>query len=189
MIIGISATICAGKGTIAEYLRSKGFIPLSLSDEIREEMKMRGIELTRDNIRAWGNKIREEEGNNALARRALRRLEPGKDYAIESIRNPAEVLELKKHPQFVLIAVDAPARLRFQRALERDRERDPKTFEEFLKNDLLEEGRDEHGNERKDSNQRIGECLAMADFSIYNDSDIGTLSERINEIIDETKNR
>jgi len=85
----------------------------------------------------------------------------------------------------MLVAIDAPEKLRFERAKERNREKDPLTFEAFMKNDLLEEGKDEQGNPRKDSNQRIGECMELADFNIYNDSDIGTLSEMIKEILEE----
>ena len=184
MIIGVSGKISSGKGDIAEFLKSRGFIAMSLSDEIREEARRLNIELTRDNLRELGNRMRETEGNNVLAKRILKRIDPKKNYVLESIRNPAEVLELKSNPQFTLIAVECPARLRFERAAERNREKDPLKFEDFMKNDILEEGKDENGNPRKDSNQKIGECMKMAHFTILNDCDIGTLSERIKEVLE-----
>jgi dephospho-CoA kinase len=184
MILGVTGKNSSGKGEIANFLKSKGFIAMSLSDEIREEARKLNLELTRDNLRALGNKMREAEGNNVLAKRILQRVDPNRNYVLESIRNPAEVLELKSNPEFTLVAVDCPAKLRFARALERNRERDPLKFEDFMKNDLLEEGKDENGNVRKDSNQNIGECMRMAHFTILNDCDLGTLSERIKELMD-----
>ena len=42
MIIGLTGENCAGKGTVADYLKKKGFYYLSLSDVIREELKADG---------------------------------------------------------------------------------------------------------------------------------------------------
>jgi len=67
MIIGLTGRNASGKGEVAEYLKSKGFVYLSLSDELREEATNLGIEHTRDNLIKLGNELREKYGPNYLA--------------------------------------------------------------------------------------------------------------------------
>ncbi len=43
MILGITGTFAAGKDTVAEYLKTKGFSVFSLSDAIRDECAARVI--------------------------------------------------------------------------------------------------------------------------------------------------
>ena len=58
MIIGLTGRNAAGKGAAADFLKSKGFTFHSLSDVIREEVKRRGLELTRDALIATGPELR-----------------------------------------------------------------------------------------------------------------------------------
>ena len=44
MIIALTGKNASGKGETATYLKSKGFSYYSLSDELREELKEKGIE-------------------------------------------------------------------------------------------------------------------------------------------------
>ena len=185
MIIGVTGKNGSGKGTVVEHLLNKGFAQLSLSDEIRYEAKKRGIELARPELQRLGIIMRQEEGSNVLAKRALSKAEPGKNYVVDSIRNPAEVAELKKSPDFFLIAIDAPAQIRFEWLRKRNRESDPKSWEEFLETDLKEEGRDKFGNDRGESSQKVSECITTADFHILNDGDIGNLWRKTEDVFQE----
>lgn len=132
MIIGLVGQNCAGKDTAANYLVSKGFVRYSLSDYLRGELEKQGVTPTRDNLIALGNKFREEKGAGYLSEKALEAIGQGKNYVIVSIRNPEEARVLMRRPDFVLVAMEAPARVRFERMLARKREEDPKTFEEFM---------------------------------------------------------
>ena len=67
MIIGLTGKNAAGKGEIANYLKTKGFVYYSLSDVIREEATKRGLEHTRDNLIRLGTEMRETHGNSILA--------------------------------------------------------------------------------------------------------------------------
>jgi len=58
MIIGLTGTMASGKDAVADILKKKGFICLSLSDEVREEAKNRQIELTRENLQILGDEKR-----------------------------------------------------------------------------------------------------------------------------------
>lgn len=63
MIIGLTGTLRAGKGVVSDFLKQKGFVYLSLPDELREMAKERKIELTRENLQNLGNQMREENGS------------------------------------------------------------------------------------------------------------------------------
>ena len=67
MIIGLTGSLAAGKGVVSDFLKKKGFVYLSLSDELRQTAKERKIELTRVNLQNLGNALREERGPAVLA--------------------------------------------------------------------------------------------------------------------------
>jgi dephospho-CoA kinase len=98
---------------------------------------------------------------------------------IDGIRNPGEVEYLKKKfgKNFVLIAVDAPKELRFKRLLERKKEGDPKTFEEFNEIDETDNGKNQ-----PEYGQRVGECLKLADYLIINDGSLDELNKKLEKI-------
>ena len=178
MIIGLTGSLGAGKGVILEYLQSQGFNHLSTSNEVRDEARRRNIDLTRTNLQNLGNKLREKEGDSVLAKRLIAQMNSPGNYIVDGLRNPAEVIEMKNLKDFILIAVDAPSPLRFTRLMSRNRESDPKTWEEFLRIDLRDKGEGE-----QKSGQQSAACMELADFNIYNDGDIGSVHEEIKSII------
>ncbi len=184
MIIGLTGSYCSGKDTVAEYLvENKGFTHYSLSDVIRDEMRSKGIEVTRENLIREGTALRANNGNAVLAVLALKKCAPEENCIISSIRHPAEVVELKKRNDFILVNVDAPERLRFERMQKRNRENDPRTFElfqEFEKRESQTEG----------PGQQVTESIKMADIVLVNDA--GTLEElhaKIEKVLTECSRR
>ena len=71
MIIGLTGKNASGKGEVADYLKTKGFVYYSLSDELREEATKRNIEPSRDNLTNLGNELRKKHGPNYLAQKIL----------------------------------------------------------------------------------------------------------------------
>lgn len=178
--IGVTGNNGGGKDTFANYLVSnKGFEHISLSDFIREETAKRGMEQSRNNFHNVGNDLRVKFGADVLARRALEKMNGGKkNYILTSIRNPSEVRALQEAGDFVLVAVDAPVEVRFNRIIDRNRknEREIMSLEEFKR---FEE--DELSSQLS-SSQQIGECIKMAKFFISNDSDFATFDKKIDEL-------
>jgi len=181
MILGLTGMPCAGKGTISDFLKEKGFGTLVFSDPLREELTRQGIPIERKSMQELANKMRAQHGNGILAQKLLEKAEKGKDYVLDGVRNPSEIIELRKRDDFFLVSVDAPQMLRYARECERKRE-SQKTFEEFKKLDEKD-----FGSEEDPSGQQVGKCMEMADFSVYNDSELGELIDRIKEILDEIK--
>src|SRR3989338_1790589 len=135
MIIGLTGTFAAGKGTVAEYLIGKGFQYYSLSDELRLLLREKGINPTRDNLIKAGNALRAKHGNGFLAELVIKRLRGApsvQSSIVDSVRNPGEIAVLKELKDFFLVVVDAPVDIRYERAKKRNSPRDPKTFSEFL---------------------------------------------------------
>ena len=138
MIIGLTGRNCAGKGTVAEYFTDRNLDYYSLSDAIRQHLAEQGIPESRDNLIAAGNQLRRQGGPGVLGAKILAMLEPGKDYVVDSIRNPAEVTALRAREDFVLLEVRAPELLRYERLVERGRVGDATTFEEFQRQEQAE---------------------------------------------------
>jgi len=177
LIIGLTGTNGAGKGTIAETLKQKGFVYTSLSDILREELQARGQDENRDNLIALGNELREKEGPGTLAIRTLKKIESsGGNFIVDSIRNPIEIEELKKNKSFILIAVDAPIELRYERVKSRNRASDFVSFEKFKEQ---EESELKGGK----NSQQLVNCMAMADHKLTNEDTMGDLKKKVDDLL------
>jgi dephospho-CoA kinase len=179
MIYGVTGFFCSGKDTMAEVLESKGFAHISLSDMIREELRERGMEIAIPNLTEVGNELRREHGPGVLGERALARIDASRDWVITSIRHPAEVEALRKDSDFVMVFVDAPRRLRFERSLGRAREGDPDTLEEFA----AQEERQMSARGGDPAAQALAACREMADERIENDSTLERFKEKIELLV------
>ena len=183
MILGLTGTYAAGKGTVAEYLIGKGFQYYSLSDELRLLLREKGIFPNRDNLTKAGNQLRRKYGPSFLAELAIKRLRGAPSVAsavVDSIRNPAEITALRELNDFYLVAVDAPVDIRYERARKRNSERDPKTFSQFL----TQEKREMAG---RDTDQQLAACIKSADFTVSNDGDYKNLYKGIERVLAEIK--
>ncbi len=180
MIIGLTSLNGAGKTSVCDYLVKKSFVFYSLSDIIREEIRSRGFEVTRDRLIEVGNELRKKHGSSVLADRILAKIEnnkKGKYYVIDSIRNPAEIEALRQNKNFKLVFIDAPVELRFKRVAKRKRESDPLTFDDFKKSEEKE-------LKSKDSaSQQLLKCKEMADVVLVNDSTFKALYKKIDRLI------
>ena len=179
MIIGLTGTICSGKGTVADYLKEKGFQYFSYSGLIREEAKKLGLSDTRESLQQLANDLRKKKGEGILSINILER-KSSDVFIADGIRNTEEVRVLGKEKDFFLIGIDAPQKLRFKRLLTRNRPGDPTTFEEFKRIDETE-------NKGIASGQEINECLKMADFLITNDGTLEAVKDNVDQILSEIK--
>jgi len=188
LLIGITGTLCSGKGVLTEYFNQKGFYVFSLSDILRNELKLRGEEITREKLQNLGNEFREKYGHGALAIKSLEFFSGKDNVVIESIRNPGEVEELRKHGNFSLIAVDAPRKTRALRILTRHnqtlRDEDPVTEKEILERMEIDEGKGQ-----EETGQQVKKCLEMADYHIFNDSDMINFKFKADEILSKITNK
>jgi dCMP deaminase len=179
MIVGITGFFCSGKDTIADLLREKGFAHVSLSDIIREELSARRQSITIPHLTATGNELRRVHGAGVLAERALTRTDFGRNWVITSIRHPAEVAALRRRIDFVLLFVDAPQRVRFERSLARARPGDPVTFAQFR----AWEARQLDPHKGDPAAQAMAACRDLADERLNNDKDLDALRAKVDAFV------
>jgi dCMP deaminase len=177
MIIGLTGRNAAGKGEVARYLESRGFEYHSLSDEIRAEIRGRGLEISRDVLIEVGNELRAAFGPGALAERVLARLGTERNAVVDSVRNPAEVAVLRRRKDFTLVAVEADQAVRFERSRQRGREGAPATVEQFV----TEEGRELASGDP--SAQQLLATRELADVTLVNNGSIEDLHRRLAEVL------
>lgn len=177
MIIGLTGRNGSGKGEVANVLKASGFIYFSLSDVIREELKSHGKAITRDNLMAMGTRLRQRGGPSVLADMVMKKVDPEKNYVIDSIRNPSEVQSLRRRTDFILLNVSADQMTRFERIKKRARENDPANYEDFLRIEKKEEG-----SEDPNSQQMLG-TIEMSDVELENNESLEFLAERVKDLV------
>ena len=94
-IIGLTGTLGAGKGTVANYLQEKGYAYTSCSDYLRKELRKLGTEENVDNLKALGDSLREKHGPGYITEELLKTIIG--PTIVDSLRHPGEILALKKN--------------------------------------------------------------------------------------------
>ncbi len=173
-LIGLTGTNGAGKGEAASFFVDKGYAYFSLSDLIREELQKKGQKVTRDNLIKMGNRMRERSSPDILARMVAKKIKG--NAVIDSIRNPKEIEFLRRQEGFVLLSLDAPAELRFERVQKRGREESAASLQEFLAKEAQEMSHTENG-------QQLQTCVEMADCTIWNDGSLKKLHKKLEEFL------
>lgn len=146
-IIGLAGTNGSGKDTVGHMLAEKhGYLFVSITDILRSELKRRGLNVTRENLRTLSAEWRRELGLGVLVDKAVADYEAAKHkykgVVISSLRNPGEADRVHALGGTVLW-VDADQRVRYERikaaASIRGRQgEDAKTFEQFQKEEAIE---------------------------------------------------
>ena len=174
LVVGLTGPNASGKGEVAKILAASGFRVHSLSDAVREEATRRGLDHSRDQLIRVGVDLRAEHGPGALAQGVLPRLK-GRSV-VDSIRNPGEVEVLRRLRHFLLLGIDAPQALRFERSLLRGRLGDGSTLDEVAR-------KEERENSTTQAGQQLLATLALADVVIDNDGTIADLRWKVRDAL------
>jgi dephospho-CoA kinase len=148
-LIGISGTNGSGKDLLGQILASKhGFMFISASDMLRDELSKRGLPLARKNAAELSAEWRRKNGLGVIVDKALAiynlRSDQFKGLTIGSIRNPGEADRIHELGGKV-VWIDASPKIRFERIQANGATRgihrsadDNKTFEQFLAEEEIE---------------------------------------------------
>jgi dephospho-CoA kinase len=179
IIIGITGTIGAGKGTIVEYLiKNNGFNHYSVRGFITEEIFRRNLEVNRDNMVIVANDLREEHTSSYIALQLFEQAkESGKNCVIESLRTTGEVEALKSKGKFYLFAVDADSKIRYDRIVLRKSETDDISYDTFVENEQRELSSNDPNK------QNLSACIKMADYIFYNNGSLEELYKKLQEVL------
>ncbi|MCX6245058.1 MAG: AAA family ATPase [Bacteroidetes bacterium] len=181
IIIGITGTLGAGKGTIVDYLvGEKGFVHYSVRTYLLEKIRELGMAENRDSMFTLANELRSAHGPSYVTDQLyLRALDSGKDCVIESIRTPGEIESLRAKGHFFLLAADADPLIRYRRILLRQSETDLVSWETFTENEAREMSTTDPNK------QNLRKCIEMADFILLNNGTKKDLILQVDTVLDQ----
>ena len=178
MIIGITGTNGAGKGTVVEYLVEKGFTHYSVRQELTDELARRGLPTDRPHLGALGDELREKNGAGYFCHLFVDRAkaEGINDLVVESIRSLGEVAALKELGG-ILLAVDAGRKLRYERVVLRGSSTDKVDFDTWV-------AQEEHEWRTMDPRgMNVPEVMKLADYTLTNDGTLAELHAQLDGIL------
>jgi len=174
-VVSIVGMTGAGKSEVARVFEENGFIRIRFGDVTDEEIGKRGLELNEENERHIRELLRQQLGMSAYARLNLPRIDSALKYSdvvIDGLYSWEEYTFLKTcyREDFYVVAVWASPRTRYARLSSRSNRRL-----------TLEEAASRDGAEIENINK--GGPIAMADFTIINESSIENLKKEAERII------
>ncbi len=174
-VVAIVGMAGSGKTEVARVFEHRGFIRVRFGDLTDEEVRKRGLELNEENERQVRENLRNEYGMAAYAQLNLPRIEAARansDVVIDGLYSWEEYALLKNRygEDFSVVAVWASPRTRHARLTTRSSR--PLTPEEAVSRD-----REEIENLNK------GGPIALADFTIINESSLEDLKNATERII------
>ena len=174
--LGVVGQPSSGKDTFATYLKDHyGFTHISTGDFIRFYVLENNLgEPTRPLLQQTANFLREKYGPDHLMKMALK--SGAERIVISGLRNIAEAETLKKNGG-KLVEVSVPIEQRYKWALARGRSGDDLTFEEFKRQQAVEES-------NADPNaQNVDAVIKMADYVVENYASIPEFHKKIDEFM------
>ncbi len=176
IIIGLVGQMAAGKGTVAKYLENKYQASIHrFSTILRDVLERLHLEISRQNLQNLSTVLRKNFGEDILAKVISEDVvnDQNKIIVIDGIRRLADIKYLKKLPTFKLVSITADPKIRYQRLVNRNENKNDKqkTYEEFL------------AEQKKEAEIEIPRVMAEAEIEINNDKDLDELYAQIDKII------
>lgn len=160
----------SGKSILADILKAKGFVVISMSGALRKKYESEAK--IGERLMDFAKRMRELYGEGIVARLSIEEIPPyAAKVAFDGVRSLYEVEEFKRIGDPVIIAVHSPPLIRYQRILSRKRPEDPQDIEGLRLRDM---------DELKFG---IGGVIAMADYIIVNDGTIDEFKKRAEELL------
>lgn len=206
LVIGLVGSFGSGCTTTYNLLTQEkkdfNFFGVSLSDYLKFEIlksypdfNNKESKEKRRLLQDLGNIFRKKYGPEYLAKMALVKIESKiekEDVIIDSIKNPAEIKEFKKHfKNFYLITVDTDLDKRWQRI----KQLYNNDYERFQNDD-----RRDTGEEEPNYGQQVKKCITYSDFLLSNNTNffnykgkkdlkaINDFGDKVKDIINLLKN-
>ncbi|MFA5309846.1 MAG: AAA family ATPase [Dehalococcoidales bacterium] len=173
-VVAIVGMTGSGKSEVARLFSQKGFTVVRFGDVTDEAVKKLGLPLTEENERPERERIRREHGMAAYAILSAPRIDAAlknASVAVDGLYSWEEYLYLKEHygSNFYVVGVWSSPQDRYRRLS--GRKVRPLTPQQAV-------GRDRAEIE----NVNKGGPIAMADFTILNDADMGALKKQVERI-------
>ncbi len=171
-VICVTGMPAAGKEEFQTVAAEEGYAIVRMGDVVRDEARRRGLPITDASVGGMAHEERQKRGVAIWAERTIPHVRAERT-CIDGLRSPAELETFRKAfgSGLVVFAIEAPARMRWERVRRRGRPDDAKTWEEFLRRDERERG---WGLER---------VIAAADVRIVNEGTLGEFYDAVRKAL------
>lgn len=176
LILGLVGTPGSGKSAVAEYIIANyGGEQFRFSDYLSHVLKKMNLEKSRENMIKLSVILRKEFGedlfSHAVASDAVR--SDSGLVLVDGIRRPEDLAAFRPLPNFQLIAVNADAKLRYERMKNRGEKTGETnmTWEEF------------ETTEKAPTEITIPETMTFANHVVMNDGSVEELHAKIDDIM------
>ena len=178
-IVSIVGMAGAGKSEVSGVFEQNGFVRVRFGDLTDAELHKRGLELNEENERRVRELLRREHGMAAYAKLNLYRIDEaskGADVVIDGLYSWEEYLFLRSYyrENFFVVAVWSSPRTRYSRLASRPVRQ--LTVEQAASRD-----------EAEIKNASKGGPIAMADFTIINESSLEDMKKATKGVVAEIK--
>ena len=178
-VISVVGMAGAGKSEVAKVFEENGYIKIRFGDVTDEEIQKRGLVQNEENECLIRESLRDEHGMDIYAKLNLPRIDSAlkqADVVIDGLYSWEEYLFLRDYygEDFRVVAVYSSPGTRYRRLSQRLNRR--LTLEEAASRDRAEI-----------ENVNKGGPIAMADFTIINESSLENLRGEVNEVISKLK--
>jgi dephospho-CoA kinase len=185
-VVCLSGLCGAGKSIVSDYFIKENYQYLRFGQITMDELKKRNLPISEENERLVREELRDQYGMAAFAILNLPKLDQmieNGNVIADGLYSFAEYKILKEHfkDKFVLIAVYAPPKIRYERLA--NRKLDPADTQGRNRPLNSEEAKSRDYREIEKSDK--GGPIAMADYTIINTKDFSYLQKQVKEIIDE----
>ncbi len=138
IIIGLVGPGGSGKDTVSSYLKKKyGAEEFRFSYFLVETLKFFNLEVSRDNSTWLANTFRHRFGRDVLTRALAKKiadLSHSQIVVINGIRLPSDYKFLRSFKKNILVALEVPVKIRWERVIKRKEKTDDQvSFAEFKK--------------------------------------------------------
>ncbi len=175
VVIGVTGKIGSGKTSISNYLQEKyHFSEYQFSQILSDVLERLHLKKSRENFQKLGFLLR-KEWPEVIVDALEKDMGEGKKklVVIDGIRYANELEMLKKFEKNILISVEAPTEVRYERCRKRgEKEEDSISFEEFL------------ASEKRETEKGIEGVSQLADYHLENKESKEELLKKVDEIME-----
>lgn len=177
LVVGLSGKIGSGKTVVSKYLASRyGANQMRFSQILMDILERLHIPAEREALQKLGHALRSSVGEDVIVN-AFRE-DVAKNHSefivVDGIRYPNEVDMLRSFENNILLYVDAPAEVRYQRCVERNEKGEGGiSFNGFL------------AAEKRKTERHLDSVAELSDYVIENTGSIEELHRRVDEILEE----
>ncbi|MCJ7571122.1 MAG: flagellar hook-basal body complex protein FliE [Candidatus Thermoplasmatota archaeon] len=174
-IIAFTGMPFSGKSEAVKIAKEQNIPVIRMGDMVWEETKKQNLELNDKNVGTIANNMRKKYGMDIWAKKTIEKIKKIKNtdiLVIDGVRNLEEVETFKKKlgDDFLLVAIQVSDKLRYKRAMNRNRKDDSKDLAKIKERD------------NREISWGLNTVIDSADMIISNEGSLEELHNKIKQV-------